>query len=220
MCIVSYNCDNHFPFMFQDTNSTMSAADEAATLPTVMISDDSIVNDETTPLVEEDDDDTREERQSAPKDRYYFVYFVFVLVGITTLLPWNFFISLNNFWDYKFRNVSDDITVQKKNSSLVPTELQKDFTSYLAISSTIPNAIFVIINALLGQRFSISKRLTYSLLMMILMFTAITALAFINTDNWQRTFLGMLLFLVVIVNINSAVFQGNDFKLQMLQEPI
>ena len=183
----------------------MSAADEAATVPTVMISDESIRTDETTPLVETDNDDTLEDR-GAPKDRYHIVYLVFVLVGITTLLPWNFFISLNNFWDYKFRNVNE--TVQKKNSS-VPTELQKDFTSYLAISSTIPNAIFVIINALVGQRFSISKRLTYSLMIMILMFTAITALAFIDTDAWQRTFLAILLFLVVIVNINSAVFQGN-----------
>merc|ERR1719273_2086558 len=43
------------------------------------------------------------------------------------------------------------------------------------------------------------------------MFTAITALAFINTDAWQKTFLVILLTLVVIVNINSAIFQGGSF---------
>ena len=134
---------------------------------------------------------------------------MFVLVGITTLLPWNFFISLNNFWDYKFRNVSEDSILN--NGTITPTELQKDFTSYLAISSTVPNAIFVIINAVYGQRFSLSKRLTYSLSIMIVMFTAITALAFIDTDTWQRTFLVVLLALVVVVNVNSAIFQGGSF---------
>ena len=134
---------------------------------------------------------------------------MFILVGITTLLPWNFFISLNNFWDYKFRNVSEDNILN--NGTITPTELQKDFTSYLAISSTVPNAIFVIINAVYGQRFSLSKRLTYSLSIMIVMFTAITALAFIDTDAWQRTFLVVLLALVVVVNVNSAIFQGGSF---------
>ena len=70
---------------------------------------------------------------------------VFVLVGMTTLLPWNFFISLTNFWDYKFRNVSETL---KTNGSTAKTDLQKEFTSYLSISSTVPNATFVIINAL------------------------------------------------------------------------
>ena len=78
---------------------------------------------------------------------FSLLYFlgVFVLVGMTTLLPWNFFISLTNFWDYKFRNVSE---IAKTNGSTAKTDLQKEFTSYLSISSTVPNATFVIINAL------------------------------------------------------------------------
>ena len=36
-----------------------------------------------------------------------FVTFVFFTLGMATLLPWNFFISVNSFWDYKFRDVND-----------------------------------------------------------------------------------------------------------------
>lgn len=36
-----------------------------------------------------------------------FVTFVFFCLGMATLLPWNFFISVNSFWDYKFRDVND-----------------------------------------------------------------------------------------------------------------
>ena len=133
---------------------------------------------------------------------------MFVLVGMTTLLPWNFFISLTSFWDYKFRNVSDSL---QTNNSTAKTDLQKEFTSYLSIASTVPNATFVIINAIFGQRFSLMKRLTFSLSIMIGMFAVITVLAFINTDSWQRPFLIIILCLVVIVNINSAIFQGGSF---------
>ena len=131
-----------------------------------------------------------------------------MLVGMTTLLPWNFFISLTNFWDYKFRDMNETFISSKNGSK---TELQKEFTSYLSIASTVPNATFVIINAMVGQRFSLMKRLTYSLSTMIVMFAVITILAFVNTDSWQRPFLIIILCLVVIVNINSAIFQGGSF---------
>ena len=64
---------------------------------------------------------------------------------------------------------------------------------------------------LVGQRFPLMKRLTLSLSLMIVMFTIITVLAFVDTDSWQRPFLITILCLVVIVNINSAIFQGGSF---------
>ena len=97
---------------------------------------------------------------SAPDDKYSLVYLVFFLTGMSTLLPWNFFISLNNFWDYKFRDVNETF-VSNSNSS--QTELQKTFTSYLAIASMIPNAVFVILNASFGQRIKNKTRIMVNL---------------------------------------------------------
>lgn len=34
--------------------------------------------------------------QSTPKDRYSFNYIIFYLLGMTTLLPWNFFITASD----------------------------------------------------------------------------------------------------------------------------
>ena len=81
---------------------------------------------ETSPLLE---NEFSEGPRNPPKDDYHKVYVVFFLLGMGTLLPWNFFISLNSFWDYKFRNVSaDNLTLIGEEK----TDLQKQFASMLA----------------------------------------------------------------------------------------
>ena len=78
-----------------------------------------------------------------PKDSYSFVYLVFFLLGLSTLLPWNFFISINQFWDYRFRDVNSSNLIyfvvegNSSNSEGNQTELQKEFTSYLSIGKFI-----------------------------------------------------------------------------------
>ena len=46
-------------------------------------------------MIEDNDRMTREllKQQNAPHDRYMFNYIIFYLLGMTTLLPWNFFIT-------------------------------------------------------------------------------------------------------------------------------
>ena len=98
-------------------------------------------HDEYSRLIDDNDaDDGQVEivdrRSPPPKDEYQKVYLVFFLLGMGTLLPWNFFISLNTFWDYKFRNVS--AAAAADNNQTGPegeqsqTDLQKEFTSMLA----------------------------------------------------------------------------------------
>ena len=120
---------------------------------------------------------------------------------MTTLLPWNFFIAVNDYWNYKFR---DTVT----NSSN-QTMMQKEFTSYLAISSNIPNAVFVILNVVYGQRFRLNVRLLGSLTLMATLFIAVLIMTRMDTDTWQHTFLLTTLLIVVLLNICTAIFQGS-----------
>ena len=39
----------------------------------------------------------------------------------------------------------------------------------------------------------------------------VSALAFADSDGWQQIFLYTILFLVVLINISSAIFQGSTF---------
>ena len=115
-------------------------------------------------LDHESEESTNINNSITPDDRYSLVYLVFFLTGMSTLLPWNFFISLNNFWDYKFRDVNETfVQSNNSNSSTAQTDLQKTFTSYLAIASMIPNAVFVILNASFGQRIKNKTRIMVNL---------------------------------------------------------
>ena len=48
------------------------------------------------------------EQNEIPKDKWNFVFWVVFLIGFTILLPWNILITVEGFWNYKFRNVSLD----------------------------------------------------------------------------------------------------------------
>ena len=94
--------------------------------------------------------------EKLPKDRFNLVFWMVFLIGFTILLPWNILITVSGFWDYKFRNISQD-GLNVENSTT--TDLQKLFASYVAIASNVPNATFIILHALIGHKFPMKLRL-------------------------------------------------------------
>ena len=96
------------------------------------------------------------ELEKTPKDKWNFVFWVVFLIGFTILLPWNILITVEGFWNYKFRNVSLDV---EDAEDLPDSDLQKLFGSYVAIASNVPNATFIIFHAIIGHRIPMKIRL-------------------------------------------------------------
>ncbi len=56
----------------------------------------------------DDEKSTPPAPSSGPSDPKNFVFLIFYLLGVGTLLPWNFFISVSEYWKYKWRTVQDE----------------------------------------------------------------------------------------------------------------
>ena len=100
------------------------------------------------------------------EDRYNIIYWSTFFIGMSIYFPWNILITVTSYWNYKFRNVSNDNvsmvyseegTTDDGEETL--TELQKIYSSYLSIASMLPNAIVIILHAFFGHKFSIKLRL-------------------------------------------------------------
>ncbi len=62
-------------------------------------------------VMEEDEVDFRTAEagdDEGPRDRHDAVYWFAYFTGLVILLPWNILITVNTYWDYKFRDVSLD----------------------------------------------------------------------------------------------------------------
>ncbi|XP_058826401.1 equilibrative nucleoside transporter 1 [Topomyia yanbarensis] len=140
----------------------------------------------------------------APIDKYNFTYAVFYLLGMTTLLPWNFFVTAEEYWQNKFRNISS-------NDSTVLTPRQLEFQSDLSIAASVPSTLFLVLNACFGHRIPLAIRMAGSLVMMFLIFIWTTALTQVDTDQWQDAFFHITLVSVVVVNAFSAIMSGALF---------
>lgn len=146
----------------------------------------------------------------APLDKYKVVCIGFTILGITTLLPWNFFITATDYWMFKFRNVSGLYDPEMPHTA-ERTPLQTFFESYLAIAANVPMLFSMFINSLYGQRFSQKKRLYVSLSVMLVIFALTTVFVKIDTDHMQSTFFGVTMLMVVIISFFSATFQAAIF---------
>ncbi|KAL6268741.1 hypothetical protein P5V15_001867 [Pogonomyrmex californicus] len=147
-----------------------------------------------------------------PHDKYNLAYIVFYLLGINTLIPWSFFITADDYWMYKFREIHNNSTnLTHTYAELLEqkTDLQASFTSYLSVASALPNTLFLIINAFISKRISLTVRMVGSQCTILLLFILTTIFVEMDTDKWQNTFLIITLTTVAFVNAASAIFGGS-----------
>ncbi|KAF6038836.1 SLC29A1 [Bugula neritina] len=147
----------------------------------------------------------------APPDRFKFVYLIFYLLGVGTLLPWNMFITAKDYFMYQLRNVS--IPAANYTADVDDTPLQLSYESAVAISNMVANLVIQILNTGLAGRVSVKTRLVGSMAAMIGMFIITLVFTKLNVAEWQTTFYVLTLAIVVLASAASALFGSSLFGL-------
>ncbi|XP_059214738.1 equilibrative nucleoside transporter 3 [Centropristis striata] len=143
----------------------------------------------------------------SPEDSYCFVYIIFFLMGIGSLLPWNFFITAKHYWLYKLSNNSHSSGSGEEERS----DLSDYFESYLAIASTVPSVLCLILNYLLVNRLSSNVRILSSLVVILLVFVVTTVLVKVDVSDCRTEFFIGTLVSVAVVSGASNLFCGSVF---------
>ncbi|NXY05936.1 S29A3 protein, partial [Pteruthius melanotis] len=147
--------------------------------------------------------------QQKPSDRWHGAYVIFFLLGIGSLLPWNFFITAKHYWRYKLQNCSDEPGLVEDATS----DLRDYFESYISIASTVPSVLCLIGNFLLVNKVPASVRILSSLFVMLAVFLVITVLVKVDTSAWTTRFFTLTIGCVAVVSSASTIFSSSIFGL-------
>ncbi|XP_034148236.1 equilibrative nucleoside transporter 3 [Esox lucius] len=143
-----------------------------------------------------------------PGDSYCLVYMIFFLLGIGSLLPWNFFITAKHYWIYK---LSNNKTASAAHGEEQRPDLSVYFESYLAIASTLPSVLCLLLNYLLVNRLSPAVRILSSLVIILAVFIVTTVMVKVNTSGCLEEFFFGTLASVALVSGASNLFSGSVF---------
>lgn len=151
-------------------------------------------------------------RNTEPRDRFHLVYIIFYVLGIGSLLPWNFFITAKDYFEFKLRNTS--VPDKDYKDTRFQTEYQVIFESSIAVASMVPNLIFNFVTACCTKRLPIKLRMIVSTVIILVVFILTVIFAKVDsTINWQTGFYVFTVVSVMILNACSSTFTTSLFGL-------
>ncbi|XP_063526900.1 equilibrative nucleoside transporter 2 isoform X4 [Pongo pygmaeus] len=147
-------------------------------------------------------------RGDAPRDSYHLVGISFFILGLGTLLPWNFFITAIPYFQARLAGASNS-TARILSTNHTGPEDAFNFNNWVTLLSQLPLLLFTFLNSFLYQCVPETVRILGSLLAILLLF-ALTA-ALVKVDMSPGPFFSITMASVCFINSFSAVLQGSLF---------
>uniref|UniRef100_A0A8C1C7K0 Uncharacterized protein n=1 Tax=Cyprinus carpio carpio TaxID=630221 RepID=A0A8C1C7K0_CYPCA len=145
-----------------------------------------------------------------PKDKYNGVWLIFFMLGLGTLLPWNFFMTATMYFTSRLgdplseANFSANATEEDSRSVL-----QAKFNNVMTLCAMVPLLVFTCLNSVLHQRIPQKIRIAGSLTAILLVFL-LTAIL-VKVDLEPLPFFIITMIKIICINSFGAVLQGSLF---------
>ncbi|XP_072498401.1 equilibrative nucleoside transporter 1 isoform X1 [Notamacropus eugenii] len=156
-----------------------------------------------------------------PQDRYKAVWLIFFVLGLGTLLPWNFFMTATMYFRSRLgppqnssaalTEVNRDLLATTSSPALKPSFLDSIFNNVMTICAMLPLLVFTCLNSFLHQRIPQALRILGSLVAILLMFGLTAVLVKVDLD--PMPFFTITMVKIVIINSFGAILQGSLFGL-------
>uniref|UniRef100_A0A672JM79 Equilibrative nucleoside transporter 1-like n=1 Tax=Salarias fasciatus TaxID=181472 RepID=A0A672JM79_SALFA len=150
---------------------------------------------------------------NAPRDKYNAVWIIFFILGLGTLLPWNFFMTATVYFtsrlgDEPSSNTTSNHTVDGADTRNV---LQSKFNNVMTLCAMVPLLIFTCLNSFIHQRIPQKLRISGSLTVILVVFLLTAVL--VKVDMAPVPFFTFTMIKIVCINSFGAVLQGSLFGL-------
>ncbi|KAF6365339.1 solute carrier family 29 member 1 (Augustine blood group) [Rhinolophus ferrumequinum] len=158
-----------------------------------------------------------------PRDRYKAVWLIFFMLGLGTLLPWNFFMTATQYFTDRLNqsqnvssvtaNVSRDIQTSATPATPAPERsfLSAIFNNVMTLCAMLPLLIFTCLNSFLHQRIPQSARILGGLVAILLVFLITALLVKVHLD--ALPFFVITMIKIMLINSFGAILQGSLFGL-------
>ncbi|XP_040033875.2 equilibrative nucleoside transporter 1 [Gasterosteus aculeatus] len=153
---------------------------------------------------------------NAPRDKYHAVWIIFFIMGLGTLLPWNFFMTATLYFTSRLREPSAATPPPPTgNISLDGVEtrnvLQSKFNNVMTLCAMVPLLVFTCLNSFIHQRIPQKIRIIGSLAVIFVVFL-LTAV-FVKVDVAPLPFFTLTMLKIIFINSFGAILQGSLFGL-------
>ncbi|XP_072293661.1 equilibrative nucleoside transporter 1-like isoform X2 [Eucyclogobius newberryi] len=152
---------------------------------------------------------------NAPRDKYNAVWIIFFILGLGTLLPWNFFMTGSAYFTSRLKDPVSATFDQSGNVTAAGGDtrnvLESKFNNVMTLCAMVPLLIFTCLNSFIHQRVSQKVRILGSLLVIFVVFLITAIVVKVNIE--PMPFFCLTMIKIVFINSFGAVLQGSLFGL-------
>nr|XP_009501368.1 PREDICTED: equilibrative nucleoside transporter 1 [Phalacrocorax carbo] len=150
--------------------------------------------------------------RDGPQDRYKAVWLIFFILGLGTLLPWNFFMTARKYFIDQLADPEKKKTNQTSEAAMSSNYLQTMFDNFMTLCSMLPLLIFTCLNSFIHQRIPQQIRILGSLVAIGLVFL-VTAIMVKVTMEPLSFFVFTMISIVFINSFGAILPQTSLFGL-------
>uniref|UniRef100_A0AAY4C809 Solute carrier family 29 member 1a n=1 Tax=Denticeps clupeoides TaxID=299321 RepID=A0AAY4C809_9TELE len=149
---------------------------------------------------------------TVPRDKYNLVWIIFFILGLGTLLPWNFFMTATMYFTSRLKDTQPGAglngTVAEGDTRNV---LESKFNNVMTLCAMLPLLVFTCLNSFIHQRIPPKVRILGGLGVIFVVFL-ITAIL-VKVDMAALPFFVVTMIKIICINSFGAVLQGSLFGL-------
>jgi equilibrative nucleoside transporter 1/2/3 len=140
---------------------------------------------------------------AASERRLWWIFFV---LGMGTLLPWNFFITPYSYWQ-------DKLSTENSTNSTQQNIYQEFWAASLGLTTMLTNFLMCLLTSILMGKISKSIRFYVPMIGIGGCFGICAVMAQMDSSEWVTAFFASTLALTIVITVFCAIFQSSLFGL-------